>query len=365
MLPFVETPSTHPLIHLAYPLDQTQARSSNISTAINSPELSATITTLDDEPRFVPAYLAEPKGTSSLVFDNFVDSMSSQSVYTLSSAADLADDTDFNVPEMLAEDITFADSQCNRAEAIRIVNAGPPKIVDLIRADRPRSKRASQIQFRRVQERPFLSPIQPAVRSSSVGSERSRTSDMSVDRKSTASSTPSTPVLDNDETPGSPASEGSCAQPETPRMSVETPDRGFAASKEDTQSIMTPPPTLKSYMRKPSRLFLPKRTTSATTQAMETNKILPITPPQTPGSARPASMFTTSRPKLVARGASERSPTIELPPSPTQTERPSLPRRITAAPAIPISAPSIRSSGRKSISRGLRRMESRMGLNIH
>jgi len=365
MLSFVETSPTYPLIHLACPLDESQTPSSNTSTSIDSPGLSTRNIPLHYAPRFVPAYLAEPTGTSSLVIDDFIDSMSSQSVYTLSSAADLADDTDFNIPEMLAEDIVFADAQCNCAEAVRIVFAGPPKVVDLIRADRPRSKRASQIQFRRVQERPFLSPIQPAARASSVSSESSRTSDTSMDRKSTVSSTPSTPVLDNDETPGSPASEKSCPQPETPRMSIETPEHGFASSKDDTQSIMTPP-TLKSYMRKPSRLFLPKRTTSATAEALDANKILPITPPQTPGSVvRSSSMFSASRPRLVARGASERQPPIELPPSPTQSERPSIPRRITAAPAIPTSTPSIRSSGRKSISRGLRRMESRMGLNVH
>jgi len=297
--------------------------------------------------------------------------MSSQSVYTLSSAAGLAEGTDFNLPEMLADDmdITFTDSQCSCAEAVRIVFAGPPKIVDLMRADRPRSKRASQIQFRRITERPTVSPIQPAVRASSVRSQESRSSDDSTDRKTVASSTPTTPMLDNDEAPGSPASEASPTQPATPRISTETSDHDFTATKDSAQAIVTPPPTMKSFMRKPSRLFLPKRTTSSTLQALETNKILPITPPQTPGSGgRPASMFaTSSRPKLVARGASERSPILELPPSPTLSARPSFTRSITALPAMPAPAPAppMKSSGRKSISRGLRRMESRMGLNMH
>ena len=365
-----------PSLYTYVPSGATHSRNASGTTfsSIDSPELTATITTLVDEPLFLPSYLATADYPSSPH-----RTMSSAQVYSLPDDVAPSDYLELNFPELLAEETSFVDQQCNCAEAIRFVSHGPPKVVDLMRADRPRSaRRASSMMFKRPSQRPSISPVQPAqIRTSSISSVDTASSDSSVDRKTTSSQADSPRMPSLDDTPDTSDSEYGSPTIPTPKTSFEAQRKSIVQPvQNDMISSMPSRSSLRSHMKKPSRLalLLPKRSTSSNVpqSAIDIRKALPLTPvtPRTPNSARPASSFflhtNLSKSKLVARGANERAPTFEIPPMPKSATYPA-PRSVTSSSVPTLKDPILTRTKSKSVSRShvIRRIESKMGLNLH
>lgn len=363
-----------PSVHTYPPTGAAHTRNtstSSTSTVNDLLKLSATITDLIDEPLFLPAYLAGADYATSPI----LRTMSTTQVYSLPGAVSSIDHLELNFPELLAEEISFVDQQCNCAEAIRIVAHGPPKVVDMMRAGRPRSsRRASQMLFKRPTQRPMISPIQPSqIRSASISSVGT---DSSMDRKTTSTEAPSprTPPLESDDTPDTSDSEFGSPSLPTPKSSFEDQHKSivYPVKEENIQPTPTKSPL---HMKKPSRLalLLPKRTTSSISprSAADMGKALPQIPPitpRTPGSARPTSFFlhmNSSKSKLMARGADEREPILEIPPIPKSSTYP--PRSATSSTVPILKDPIVNRAKSKSVSRShvIRRIESKMGLNSH
>lgn len=245
--------------------------------------------------------------------------------------------------------------ECCQAKAVRYLHPGRPSIIDLMRADRPTFKRASQITVRRPIERPFLSPIQPPkrYRRSVSPDENSDSSSYSSQYHSSHSSRPTTPtLLDNDEEGNSsPASDGSPSSPETPRSSFDQEDKFQVLRERSESSASSTAGNLKSRVKIPSKLrIFPKRTVSvATDPDVEFFKSMHPAPAFQSWKGSPATMSSITVPK--ARGAGERETIVQLPPSPIDDQPPPLTARHSRS----------RSLWRHKI----RRVESRVGLNVH
>ncbi|GAM84065.1 hypothetical protein ANO11243_020570 [Dothideomycetidae sp. 11243] len=258
------------------------------------------------------------------------------------------------------------ESQCCQARAIRFLHPGKASVVDLMRAEKPVFKRASQVIVRRPIERPFISPIQPPTRyrrSSSASRDKvsvvEAPSTYHSRRRSSQSSVPTTPTLDDDEGSTSMASDASPSTPETPRSSFEQACRLFESYKESPQSVASDVPsvdTFKQKGRKPSRLRLfPKRavTVNPGTEG-EVLKATPQIPPlilETASKSTPE-IFTMNTPRPWLTDVGARSP--QLPPSPAPSNEQPLTARFLPSRSL------WRDAGRP---RFLRRVESRVGLN--
>lgn len=289
--------------------------------------MSATITDFYSEPLFFSEYLSDEEDPSASETDDMSLSASNTSTLEAASAAsthsddldDISEDVELyspseaNFPELLAEDCEFVSQPCNQAQAVMVVSAGRPKMVQVAKVDtssspllrRPGSS-ASNHTFSRSVSRMSTMSSKRHIRTDSISSSSSDKSGVPETHPSTNSpELPSTPDLDSGL-----RSPSSAHSPLTPR----TPDSTFYDSHlSPTMSDPSLTPTSKPRLVRNSsyRLKLPymnKRSTSDTRSIYSVDRLnapLP-SPPQ-------------SRPKMVARGASERSPTLELPPFPGQT----------------------------------------------
>ncbi|KAF2153202.1 hypothetical protein K461DRAFT_267824 [Myriangium duriaei CBS 260.36] len=258
--------------------------------------------------------------------------------------------------------------QCCQARAVRFLHPGKPSVVDLMRAEKPTFKRASQVVVRRPLSRPFISPVQPKRlrRSSTESKSEASGSEASYSprNRTSRSSIPTTPTLDDDEGSSSMTSDASPSSPETPRSSFEQDRRCFEAYKESpeplvTQSLMSDLPTvtdIKQKFRRPSRLRLfPKRSISINSGSEgEMLKATPQLPPMILESASKSTgdVFTVNTPRPWLTDVGTKSP--QLPPSPALSNDQPLTAKLIPSRSL------WRDAGRP---RFLRRVESRVGLN--
>lgn len=236
---------------------------------------------------------------------------------------------------------SVCEAQCQRAQAVRYLQPGKPSIVDLMRAEKPVFKRASQMVVRRPIERPFISPIQPPKnyrRSFSPGQscESGNESESSEQSSSGRSSEPSTPILDEEDGATTPTSEGSPSTPDTPKSSFEQEHR--FPTKENVESHSS---SFKSKMSSRLRMF-PKRSTSMNVNAEQDSvKQAPQLPP----------LFT----------------------QPTRSSTNLASYQLSSSPeSEPVTAKHVpsrsiwRDAGKsKFLNHKLRRVDSRVGLNVH
>ncbi|KAF4555057.1 Hypothetical protein D9617_3g021260 [Elsinoe fawcettii] len=255
-----------------------------------------------------------------------------ESIYSYYSDSDV----ESNYADAQSDVESVYEAQCQQAQAIRFLQPGRPSIVDLMRAEKPVFKRASQMIVRRPIERPFISPIQPPknykrsfspAQSSGSDSEAS-----SYGKQSGKSSEPSTPILDEDGS-STPTSDGSPSTPDTPKSSFEQDRRFHYRDNSESQSN-----SFKAKMSSRLRLF-PKRTTSINVDVeQETLKHAPQLPPLFSEPMR-------SSTNLASITASEPEP-------------------LTAKHIPPRSI--WRDAGKsKFLGHKLRRVDSRVGLNVH
>lgn len=309
----------------------------------DTPSPSATITSLVDEPLFHTSYLSQ--GDKS--YTSF-DAMSTYSVESLDSSFD---DFDATFPEVLAEEMGLGKQQIIHAQAVQIAFRGRPTVVEL-KNEKPTVTRASMMSF----QRPALSPVKRSYTTRpiriSTDSRSSKSSEYSADNKSVSTeasdhSAPTTPQLESGSI--TPSSEYSPLTPDS--RSVEEP------STLKTKDSSPATPTTIKPTKKPSRLRLFARRTLSMHNPPEAEmfKDLPATP-EVPRTMNLGPLPTIkSKPKLLARGANEREPLFELPPSPMEEEIPSIPKRNANRNSFmrkPQSQP-----------QRIRRMESHMGLN--
>lgn len=118
--------------------------------ATSSPVMSATITDLCSEPLFSSSYLSEEEESSA----SDTDDRSFSTGTTNSLHGDESNDTfEATLPERLAKECTVVQEPCKHAQAIRVVAAGRPKVVQVTKLDS--SHRRPSLSAPR---RPSLSP---------------------------------------------------------------------------------------------------------------------------------------------------------------------------------------------------------------
>ena len=249
-------------------------------------------------------------------------------------------DLDYSASDSIGE------IECQTAHQLHILGRSMPTLVDIMRAEKPTFRRASQIVMRRPLARPILSPIQVSERTRRSSSE-SRTYSYSSHDHSSRSSTPTTPSLDDDEGSSSMVSDAAPSSPGTPKSFFEQERQCFVPYKQDNSStpIVTIIPEEISKARKPSRLRLFQRKSFMLNTG--------------PGSQMDVAKFSPqTTPTILEAGNRSASDFFDL-----DTPRPASPALSTAEPLtaklIP-SKPSWRDVGKP---RFLRRMESRIGLN--
>lgn len=229
------------------------------------PLVSATITDLCNEPLFFSSYLSDEEDFSS----SEADDMSFSTDHSKSlREEDALDDFDVNFPELLAEECTFVEQQCNQAKAVSLIAAGRPKVIQVSRVE--------------IRSSPML--------------RRYHTTAGRLDRSTSDNDMPSTPLLEEGlRTPLS------AYTPSTPR----TPSSVFRFDP-----MASPTPSNKSATP-----------TSYQTQSHYQGRLK-----QSKLSTSPPLYFSHSKPsKMVARPANERSPIIQLPPFPGDDHKPARP----------------------------------------
>ncbi|KAG8628550.1 hypothetical protein KVT40_004423 [Elsinoe batatas] len=226
------------------------------------------------------------------------------------------------------------EAECLQAQAVRYLQPGRPSIVDLMRAEKPVFKRASQMIVRRPIERSFISPIQPPknYKRSFSPSASSDSEESSYDKRSGKSSEPSTPILDEEDGSSTPTYDGSPSTPDTPKSSFEQERRFHYRDNSESQNN-----SFKSKMSSRLRLF-PKRSVSMNVDSDHENlKHVPQLPPLFSEPMRSSTNLAST-------------PVDDAP----LTARPIPPRSIW------------RDAGKsKFLSHKLRRVDSRVGLNVH
>lgn len=324
-------------------LEQDKRKNSTVSKEALRP--SATITNLIDEPLFLTGYLDEEDEEDSLpppMEDDIGNASSNSSIITLDydhSPSDQDFQIDLLLPDILGDDVEYMEDACAaRAEAVSLISAGKPTLVELLKTTRPSSSlTAKRMTFRRsigsvIQLSKSKSKSKHSYRSSVTSSTNSDTSDQSRGSSenernsfsSEASSVPSTPVLDAEVT--SPKFEQSPITPVTARSIPLTIDTEFNLKPLDAQyrirstsAVSMPYAALPSEIsvRKSSlsRLFPKRRAYTTTSDPKLFNNTSPQSAPMTPQS------FMAGRNlKMVARDASAREPILQLPPSPVYEE---------------------------------------------
>lgn len=269
----------------------------------HTPLVSASITDLVAEPLFYHSYLSEEEPLST----SDSDSMTSASLDSTCEASLDLDNLETNFPELLAESCTFVEQQCGKAQAVVLKVVGRPKVIDV-----PSSPTGAKPTLKRAATSPIHGPVSRLSRISSHSrkSSASESSNASPPPETyhPSGSAPSTPILDHEAQ--TPTSEFSPITPRTPR----NPDFSYFNARKGQEDVDSTPKAVKKTSR--FRLTsLYKRTASSETVPT----LQPTTQPMTAPRAPPTSP-AVYRPKMIARGANERSPTLELPPFPESDE---------------------------------------------
>ncbi|PNS16449.1 hypothetical protein CAC42_183 [Sphaceloma murrayae] len=329
-----ETPQEH-LIQLA-PFAHPVHPSQPLSPLTHTPHTPPPVTTTVPE-----GYTSQDPPTSITLPRSNTMPESVYSYYSESDADSLYADAQSDVE-------SICEAQCQKAQAVRLLQPGRPSVVDLMRVDKPVFKRASQMVVRRPVERPFISPIQPPKnyrRSFSPGHGSSGSeSESSKQSSSGSSSEPSTPILDDEDGATTPTSEASPSTPDTPKSSFEQEHN--LSYKENLESHSS---SFKSKMSSRLRMF-PKRSTSMGVYAgIETQKHAPQLPPLFADRAR------SSTTNLATTNLQDAS--YHLSSSPEKEAF--VPRHIPQRSIW-------RDAGKsKFLNHKLRRVDSRIGLNAH
>ncbi|KAK8203372.1 hypothetical protein M8818_005263 [Zalaria obscura] len=291
------------------------------------PRLSATITDLVDEPLFHGhMYLSEEEAPSP------VDSVDTMSLGSDNDALEQNMDVDVDSDCSDIETYTIEEQPCTRAQAVFLRSAGRAKVIEVP---------SSPIHSRRAANS-LLSPLQTSVSHLSRNTSGSTTS-YPVSRSSsttthTSTSTsdtrpatyrptgspppsiqsPTTPLLD--EGALTPTSITSPLTPNTPHTPTYF-DVAAANSDSPTRTLAstsTLPKSLQAKTRSPYRLRLPSMIKRASTSfpnlEMPSQRHVSVPLSSRASIAAPA----VYKPRMVPRGANEREPTLELPPSPVE-----------------------------------------------
>lgn len=231
----------------------------------DSPLVSATITDLCNEPLFFSSYLSDEEDFSSSEADDM--SFSTDRSKSLREE-DALDDFDVNFPELLAEECTFVEQQCNQAKVVSLFAVGRPKVIQVPRVE--------------IRSSPML--------------RHHHTTAGRLDRSIPDNDMPSTPLLEEGlRTPLS------AYTPGTPT----TPNSVFRFDP-----MASPTPSSKS----------------ATPTSYQTQLHYQGRPKQSNLFSSPPLYFSHGKPpKMIARPANERSPIIRLPPFPGADHKPTRP----------------------------------------
>lgn len=247
---------------------------------VEPPLPSATITDLCNEPLFYSGYLSSEEEMSS-------DDSSLASIGSV--ADDFINELETNFPELLAEDCTFVEQQCKKAEAVTLVSPGKAKMVRVSRVDMSSSP---------VIQRPSSSSGQGHARNAS------RLSIVSL----RAHSHDGTPAPKSPSLPSTPELEAGLQTPESSHCPA-TPDSPASAYFDAlTSPTYTVTPTPKPRGRNPYRLRL-----SHTSKRPES--VRSMDPPLSAPLVAPSPQ---TKPKMLARGANERMASLDLPPYPRE-----------------------------------------------
>jgi len=294
---------------------------------------SATITSLVDEPLFYTGFCEHQEEIPSSMESDTGNASSNSSLYSLDRApsAEYDFDIDYLLPEILGEDGDYSSQPYACAEAVSIISAGRPTLIDLLKTTGPStSLTAKRLTLQRtscilVESSP---PKSIAARSSmsshsSKGTVHTRNSSESDTKSffSEASSVPSTPILDAHTE--SPKIEQSPITPTTIRLPSPTTGtmRHFKPidSLYDTFGPSSAPIQEQSARKYTLMRMFPKRAISTNavvnTDPLNVRASTPFMPsfsfrPQTP------QWNSALKAKMVARDAGAREPVISLPPSP-------------------------------------------------
>lgn len=283
---------------------------------------SATITDLCNEPLFFSGYLSEEEDTSSSSEADDM-SLSSVSVHDMHDDAESSDDAEATFPEALAEDCDYVEQRCNHAQAVIIVPAGRAKVVQVTKVTLPVTpalKRHASSADRSTYGRPDsrmsgMSLSRPLARGSGAGSYSSMNTTRPQTRVPSGSpNMPSTPVLEAGLQ--TPLSARTPLTPQTPRSGFfDSPGSPTSSDKSTTPTSSRP------RVRNPYHLKLPHVTKRSVSENYKDSVDNSFSSPLSAPLSVPC-----YKPKMVARGGSERVSTLELPPFPAENSpKPSRP----------------------------------------
>ncbi|KAF1346102.1 hypothetical protein BDV97DRAFT_401462 [Delphinella strobiligena] len=261
---------------------------------VEPPQLSATITDLCNEPLFCSTYLSDEEDFSA----SEEDSMSVSSGTTSSHREDdFADDVNAAFAELQMEERTIINQQCNRAQAVQLVAAGRPKIIQVAKVyhSMPVLKRSSNMAGRfHIASKSLQLPI--ASQQHNRGVSR-KPSGYGVDN---IPELPSTPVLEQGVQ--TPVSVHTPLTPMAPNAAYRFPlDNRTPKSNQARVREQFSVKPLNIIKRKPSITpMVPPYTITLTG------------PPSAPLSAPPT--YAYSKPKMSPRSPSEPGTSIEIPP---------------------------------------------------
>lgn len=261
---------------------------------VEPPQLSATITDLCNEPLFHNRYLSDEEDFSA----SEEDSMSVSSGTTPSPREDdFADDVNAAFAELLAEECSILDQQCNRAQAVQLVAAGRPKVIQVAKVyhSMPVLKRPSNMAGKfHIASKSLQLPIASQQYNRGISREPSGYSVDSIPEL------PSTPVLEQGlQTPVS------VRTPLTPT----TPNAAYRFPLDNRTPKSNQARSREQFSVKPLNIIKRKPTI---TPMVPPYAITLTGPPSAPLSAPPT--YAYSKPKMSPRSPSELATSIEIPP---------------------------------------------------
>lgn len=272
--------------------------------SMEPPLPSATITDLCNEPLFLTNYLSEDEEEEEAISSSSeADDMSFSTGTTSSGIPDElflpTKDFEATLPELLAEECTFVEQQCNQAQVVTLVTAGRPKVVEVAKIEYSlTSKRRWSTAPTRRNAHSYASKSSASTGHKTSTRSRSFAYGMFSDPYYV-----STPPLDAD--PSTPSTTYGPLTPETPNslfqfdllVSPSSKQGSDTASQHDSLYSLE---TRNSMDKLSSNDFFHSFT-------------FPIPP-----SAPVMPVSASARSRRVPHPASSRSPSVTLPPSPRQ-----------------------------------------------
>lgn len=277
-----------------------------------TPEPTATIKDLCNEPVFHHGYVSDEEVASPIGADDM-------SITSGSSETSPSEASDDSPPEQLAGSYSYVQQQCNRAKAVKLVAAGRVKVISV-----PKQVDISSSPVIKNPNGPIRMPVSRMNSVSVSGNirEYSRSSisalplaaNRDVEREKVRRR-PSTPLFE-----AARRTPNSASSPLTPYAANFLDHDPYASADPDTCVLPPLSPSKRRFQKISSSFNIArlgiKRTTPDSGEEQENVKEQGAVKPQTMSEMK----APVSQPRLIARGANERAPPIELPPFPGEEE---------------------------------------------